>query len=61
MATPYRKVDYLISHGNINSKKIRSLLVKAKGQSKASILSRFDVTVISTYFPAFERELGHYL
>jgi hypothetical protein len=28
---------------------------------KESILERFDVTVISRYFPEFERELPHYL
>ena len=30
-------------------------------EPKESILSRFDVTVISRYFPEFERELGRYL
>jgi hypothetical protein len=30
-------------------------------EPKESILSRFDVTVISRYFPEFERELPHYL
>ena len=30
-------------------------------EPKESILSRFDVTVISTYFPSFEREVGKYL
>jgi len=30
-------------------------------EPKESILSRFDVTVIGTYFPSFERELGGYL
>jgi hypothetical protein len=30
-------------------------------EPKESILPRFDVTVISTYFPSFERELGGYL
>ncbi len=30
-------------------------------EPKESILSRFDVTVISTYFPAFERKLVKYL
>lgn len=30
-------------------------------ESKESILSRFDVTVISHYFPEFERELQGYL
>jgi len=30
-------------------------------ESKESILSRFDVTVISRYFPEFERELPRYL
>ena len=28
---------------------------------KESILGRFDVTVISRYFPEFERELPRYL
>ncbi len=30
-------------------------------EPKESILSRFDVTVISRYFPEFERELMRYL
>jgi hypothetical protein len=30
-------------------------------EPKESILSRFDVTVISRYFPEFERELPRYL
>jgi hypothetical protein len=30
-------------------------------EAKESILQRFDVTVISTYFPEFERELPRYL
>jgi hypothetical protein len=30
-------------------------------EPKESILSRFDVTVISHYFPSFEHELGGYL
>jgi hypothetical protein len=30
-------------------------------ESKGSILPRFDVTVISRYFPEFERELPRYL
>lgn len=30
-------------------------------EPKESILSCFDVTVISKYFPAFEREFGNYL
>jgi hypothetical protein len=30
-------------------------------EPKESILGRFDVTVISRYFPEFERELPHYL
>jgi hypothetical protein len=30
-------------------------------EPKESILGRFDVTVISRYFPEFERELRHYL
>jgi hypothetical protein len=30
-------------------------------EPKESILRRFDVTVISRYFPEFERELPHYL
>jgi len=30
-------------------------------EPKESILSRFDVTVISHYFPSFDRELGGYL
>jgi len=30
-------------------------------EPKESILGRFDVTVISRYFPAFERELPTYL
>lgn len=30
-------------------------------EPKESILSRFDVTVISNYFPSFERDLGRYL
>ena len=30
-------------------------------EAKESILSRFDVTVISRYFPEFEREIGSYL
>ena len=30
-------------------------------EPKESILGRFDVTVISRYFPKFERELPHYL
>lgn len=30
-------------------------------ESKESILRRFDVTVVSRYFPEFERELGRYL
>lgn len=30
-------------------------------ESKESILRRFDVTVISHYFPDFERQLPHYL
>jgi len=30
-------------------------------EPKESILSRFDVTVISRYFPEFERELPGYL
>ena len=30
-------------------------------EPKESILSRFDVTVISRYFPEFEREIGDYL
>jgi hypothetical protein len=30
-------------------------------EPKESILSRFDVTVISTYFEGFEREVGKYL
>jgi len=30
-------------------------------EPKESILSRFDVTVISRYFPEFERELPNYL
>jgi hypothetical protein len=30
-------------------------------ESKESILRRFDVTVISRYFPEFERELPRYL
>jgi hypothetical protein len=30
-------------------------------EPKESILSRFDVSVISRYFPEFERELPHYL
>jgi hypothetical protein len=29
-------------------------------EPKESILGRFDVTVISRYFPEFERELPHY-
>ena len=32
-----------------------------KHEPKESILSRFDVTVISNYFPNFERDLGQYL
>ena len=30
-------------------------------ESKESILGRFDVTVISRYFPEFEKELPRYL
>jgi len=30
-------------------------------EPKESILGRFDVTVISKYFPEFERELSRYL
>jgi hypothetical protein len=30
-------------------------------EAKESILRRFDVTVVSRYFPEFERELGGYL
>jgi hypothetical protein len=30
-------------------------------EPKESILQRFDVAVISRYFPEFERELPHYL
>ena len=30
-------------------------------EPKESILSRFDVTVISSYFPEFEQELPRYL
>jgi hypothetical protein len=30
-------------------------------EPKESILSCFDVTVISTYFPSFEREVGRYI
>jgi hypothetical protein len=30
-------------------------------ESKESILRRFDVTVIGSYFPSFERELINYL
>ena len=30
-------------------------------EPKESILTRFDVTVISRYFPEFERELPRYL
>ena len=30
-------------------------------EPKESILNRFDVAVISRYFPEFERELPHYL
>jgi hypothetical protein len=30
-------------------------------EPKESILRRFDVTVISRYFPEFEREFPHYL
>jgi hypothetical protein len=30
-------------------------------EPKESILGRFDVAVISRYFPDFERELPHYL
>jgi hypothetical protein len=30
-------------------------------EPKESILERFDVTVISRYFPEFERELPRYL
>ena len=30
-------------------------------EPKESILSRFDVTVISRYFPSFERDIGGYL
>jgi hypothetical protein len=30
-------------------------------EPKESILGRFDVTVISRYFPEFEEELKHYL
>lgn len=30
-------------------------------ESKESILGRFDITVISRYFPEFEREVGGYL
>jgi len=30
-------------------------------EPKESILGRFDVSVISTYFPEFERELPRYL
>ena len=30
-------------------------------EPKESILGRFDLTVISRYFPEFERELPHYL
>lgn len=30
-------------------------------EPKESILSRFDLTVISKYFPSFERDLGKYL
>ena len=30
-------------------------------ESKESIMSRFDVTVVSRYFPEFESEIGGYL
>ena len=30
-------------------------------EPKESIFRRFDVTVISRYFPEFEQELPHYL
>lgn len=30
-------------------------------EPKESILKRFDVTVISNYFPGFQREIGKYL
>jgi hypothetical protein len=30
-------------------------------EPKESILSRFNVSVVSQYFPEFERELPHYL
>jgi hypothetical protein len=30
-------------------------------ESKESILSTFDVTVISRYFPSFERDIARYL
>jgi len=30
-------------------------------EPKESILRRFDLSVISSYFPEFERELPHYL
>ncbi len=30
-------------------------------EPKEAILSRFDISVISRYFPEFERELPHYL
>jgi hypothetical protein len=30
-------------------------------EAKESILKQFDITVISHYFPTFEREFSHYL
>lgn len=30
-------------------------------EAKESILARFDVSVIASYFPDFERKLPHYL
>jgi hypothetical protein len=30
-------------------------------ESKESIMTQFELSVISTYFPEFEREFGEYL
>jgi 2-polyprenyl-6-methoxyphenol hydroxylase-like FAD-dependent oxidoreductase len=38
-----------------------SIVLALDREPKESILRRFDVTVISRYFPEFERELPHYL
>lgn len=57
--TTYRK----LSNGAASPERVieAAFAFLLEREPKESILSRFDVTVVSRYFPSFEKEVGRYL